>query len=449
MTTVRFDKVEYFWKPPPIFSFKEEAAKLSSVFPIHRYYKVRKYLRAYKVADDVPGKGVGWKVVRATDEIHRVFASTISNPGRDISIDEGMAAACSTKNPLYVTVNNKPLEGLRFFLAVCFVSKICIGVLPDLKQFPKESYQDHPGGFAGKIICTLLEMMKLPGVWYRFWMDNFYNSIPLTRYVLETFSYCLGGTIQKGRKPDLVNFGTAKKPKPSRAFPKGSLLMAYAIGLGVYVYGWMDSSAVFLIDSCLGPGYSKQIFRRNSQGEPVGYQVPEMIVDYNCFMGGVDVFDQIRKIFGIDTEHATKKYTVRMFEVLWSMILAQSYNVYRFVNRNRKSRQMNPTEFKIAVIIGLLSHDVVLDTVEPDVADNQHVLKETEPGSENAGSNRKKRRCCRLCPNSRRRGGNIVEPNRKTSYYCSKCKIFLHPQCFNKWHDQKGTSYVPSKQIEI
>ena len=63
-------------------------------------------------------------------------------------------------------------------------------------------------------------------------------------------------------------------------------------------------------------------------------------------MGGVDVFDQIRKDFGVYTLHATLKYTVRMFEVLWSMILSQSYNVHRHVNRNRLTKKFGPTEYK-------------------------------------------------------------------------------------------------------
>jgi len=95
------DKVEYFWYQPSIVEFRHEAAQLRTLLPLRRYYHMRRYLRAYYLTDDVPEKGVGWKVVRATEEINRIFATTMSCPGRDISIDEGMAVACSTRNPIY------------------------------------------------------------------------------------------------------------------------------------------------------------------------------------------------------------------------------------------------------------------------------------------------------------------------------------------------------------
>jgi hypothetical protein len=450
MTIVRLDRVDYYWYPPDIITWSGDAAKIPTLLPIAKYYKIRRYLRAYKMIDgNNPERGVGWKVVRATDEIHRIFKTTLKNPGRDISIDEGMAAACSTKNPLYVSVNNKPLEGLRFFLAVCFINKICVGLLPDLKQFPKESYENHPGGYAGKIVCTLLSMMTLVGRWYRFWLDNYYNTVDLTDYVLRTYSFCLGGTMQKARKTKLVNFGDAKKPKPSRTYPKGSLTLSKAIGEDIYVYGWMDSSAVYFIDSCLGPGYSKEIFRRNPQGEPIGYQVPEMVFEYNTFMGGVDVFDQIRKKNGNDTQHPTKKYTVRMFEVLWSMCLSQAYNIYRFLARDQENISMNPTQFKLAVINGLLNHAVVVDNAPPVVEAIGHTMMQTEPGSHGDGTEQRKRCNCRNCPNHRVIDMKRVRVARQTTYYCPTCQIFLHPECFNEWHEVHGENFIPSRKVQI
>ena len=82
----------------------------------------------------------------------------------------------------------------------------------------------------------------------------------------------------------------------------------------------MDLSAVYFIDSCLGPGWDAQILRRNSQGVPMPFQVPSMIAEYNKFMGGVDVFDQIGKGFGVDTLHATKKWTFRMLKILFQCL---------------------------------------------------------------------------------------------------------------------------------
>ena len=292
----------------------------------------------------------------------------------------------------------------------------------------------HPGGFVGKIVVSLLVLMALPGVWYRFWLDNYYNSLELTRYVIETFSFCIGGTMQRRRTTDLVYFGGGKRPMPSLAHPKGSLKVAKKVREDIYVYGWMDSSAVYFIDACLGPGFASQILRRNSQGVPIPFQVPSMIAEYNKFMGGVDVFDQVRKGFGVDTLHATKKWTLRMLEILFSMIMSQSYNVHRYVNRNRRAVLKSPSEFKIDVIKGLLNHLTVRGQDPPPVVAEQHHLRQFDEGSRGGGGKHRHQGDCRHCANSINVGDKRVRKPRRTQYYCTVCKVCFHPECFTtKW----------------
>lgn len=187
----------------------------------------------------------------------------------------------------------------------------------------------------------------------------------------------------------------------------------------------MDSCGVYFIDSSHGPGTTQNIFRKNPQGIRIPYQVPAMIGEYNSFMGGVDIFDQVRKKNGNDVQHSTKKYTVRMFEVLWSMILSQSYNVYRHVNKNRRAKQKNPTEFKIAVIRGLLTDPVGVNAPGPDFDEYLHRLLQTKPGSRGDGDVRRKRGKCRKCQNSIVTEGIRFEMSRQTTYYCSQCKVFF------------------------
>jgi hypothetical protein len=54
-------------------------------------------------------------------------------------------------------------------------------------------------------------------------MDNYYTSIPLARELLSKGMY-LVGTLRNDRGvPPNLRIGTAKKPKPSKKFPKGTL----------------------------------------------------------------------------------------------------------------------------------------------------------------------------------------------------------------------------------
>ena len=146
-------------------------------------------------------------------------------------------------------------------------------------------------------------------------------------------------------------------------------------------------------------------------------------------MHAVDVFDQIRKYFGIDLTHRTMKYTIRLFEILWSMILAQAYNIHRRLHYN-SFRLLSHQQFKVHVSRGLLSHSVVRPPAMAPII-IAHELKQQEPGSKGGGSNRRKRLVCRHCH------------NKKTTWYCVRCQVGFHPECFNAWHSQHSPSFVP------
>ena len=176
------------------------------------------------------------------------------------------------------------------------------------------------------------------------------------------------------------------------------------------------------------------------------FQVPSMIAEYNKFMGGVDAFDQIRKGFGVDTLHATKKWTLRMLEKLFFMIMSQAYNVHRYVNRARKTRLRSPTEFKIDVIKGLLNHLVVRGQDPVPVQAGQHHMRQFPEGSRaNPGTSRRQGDC-RQCVNSYDLGEMRERKPRRTSYYCNICKVCFHPECFTTWHYENSLSYVHAKQ---
>ena len=88
MTIVRLDRVYHYWHPPmETMEFTNEANELKSYLPRAKFYRMRQLLRMYKLMDTVPGKTNGWKVERGASEINRVFRTTMSNPGQNISID--------------------------------------------------------------------------------------------------------------------------------------------------------------------------------------------------------------------------------------------------------------------------------------------------------------------------------------------------------------------------
>ena len=125
----------------------------------------------------------------------------------------------------------------------------------------------------------------------------------------------------------------------------------------------MDSSGVYFIDPMFGPGHQAAISRKNAQGLRMVFQVPLFILRYNEKMHSVDVVDQIRKAFAVDLSHATRKYTVRMMEILFSMILAQGYNLHRTVHKDYPDILKSAHKYKLSLLTGLLRHPIV--TIPP------------------------------------------------------------------------------------
>jgi hypothetical protein len=316
----------------------------------------------------------------------------------------------------------------------------------DTKTFTAETHAGQPGGVVGAIVDYVISGAELSGKYHKVMQDNYYQTVALAVHMRDNRNILCAGTAQKKHMDNQIFFGEAKRPKPSQQFPKGSLKISFNQTAKVYEYAFMDSAGVYFIDPMYGPGEQSEISRKNSTGVRVPFRVPKLISMYNKYMHGVDVFDQIRKLFGADLVHPTKKYTVRVFEVLYSMIMGQAYNIYRHFHANTP-RALTHTEFKIAIINGFLNHHVmrapVVGTTFTSIS--SHKLVQFPEGSYGDGSRKRKRMHCRGCPNTSENGHNY---QRKTNWYCHQCKVGFHPDCFQSYHKDASPNYVPRKRMK-
>lgn len=373
------DTLESYWNTrDQIIRWSDGGTRLFQHLTITRYKHIRKNLRGYKGEDDIPSKSKGWKVIRAVCAVQTSFRAILTHPGEFLSADEGMARGSSCRNPIYVSLGKaKPLEGYRFFIFCDYHSKIIVNFMLDTKDLTSANCATRPGKFAGAIIDELCSV--LPGRNYKVFADNYYNSVELAQHMLRNREILVCGTMQKKYTPPIVYFGNGKRPKPSRIHPKGALKIAKKGDADIYIYSWMDSAGVYFIDPAIGPGHAENITRKNVVGTRITFRVPSMIAMYNRYKHGVDVFDQIRKGFGCDLDHPTRKYTVRVFEILFSMILAQAYNIHRFIHKD-DSQLKSQTQFKNSVICGFLNSSVVLQVQQYPTPPN-HQLTQFNRGS--------------------------------------------------------------------
>ena len=167
-------------------------------------------------------------------------------------------------------------------------------------------------------------------------------------------------------------------------------------------------------------------------------------------MHGADVWDQIRKEFGIDLVHRTGKWTIRIMEICWSLIITQAYNIYRYNNKNTQ-RELNAHQFKLAVILGMMNLPIVAGPRSPEpIRQTAHVILQWPVGSRYPGRRNDTRRfqsVCRHCPDRNPDGSRNA--CRMTTYYCVCCKVGIHPLCFEEFHKDKPEHYRPKKPLRI
>ena len=457
-TLIPLDKIDHYWSPG-FLEWKIVIKKLMETFHRGRYYEIRKNLKGYrKNEDEVPGRSRGWKVMRVVEAVRSALMKVLKHAGEFLSLDEGMGRGSNRKNPIYTSLGSlKPLEGFRFFLLCDYATKLIVNFFLDDKSLNAESCKNRPGGMPGSVIADLCSSAtSLEGVWHKIMADNYYCSLPIVKYMLKQ-KICIAGTMKKAMTDKIVWIGgKTKKPRPSRQHPKGFLKMAKYVNSEqpvdeeIYVYSWMDSGAVFFIDPITGPGKVLPISRRKkADGTSETYRVPGLITLYNQNMHAVDVFDQIRKSFGIDLTHGTKKYTVRVFEILFSMILAQAYNIHRAIFKDDRSKLKSHTDFKLSIIEGLVKHRLVRRRERMDSFFNDHTLMQFGKGTSNRKGrhNIRKTLKCRQCPNRHPDGSENHQ--RATSYYCSRCNVALHPgECFDLFHANLDHSPPPKRAVD-
>lgn len=122
--------------------------------------------------------------------------------------------------------------------------------------------------------------------------DRYYTSITMAQQ-LRTMGFHFVGTIQKNRLGWCrdVEYPGKKRPK---GVARGIFKMAWAKSdPGLIALGWMDNRPVYFLASHVCTDITT-IQRREKNGDVTTVPCPQMVVEYQTFMGGVDKHDQLR-----------------------------------------------------------------------------------------------------------------------------------------------------------
>lgn len=460
MGLVRMPQIQRYFQDGPV-CCGASAFNLKHYISLNRFQEIKRNLvfENYAVKNPtenplLPADKI-WKVRTIVTKVKERFKRFMPAPGEHLSADEAMVLFTGNRCPIIRAMPNKPItRGIKLYMGVDYETKFAFDFNVCDGSITAENSTAFPYGATGRQIVKLLE--GLVGMGYKVYVDNYYTSIPLATELLSRHIYLIG-TLRKDRGvPSSVVVGTSKKPKPSKKFPKGFLKCAYKADKSMCVYGLMDNSVVYLLDTFYGSQELINMPRKQKQnGAVANLVVPPAVDHYNKKMGGVDQIDQIRTgDYGIDNIGRASKWTVRLYEALFNLCLANSYNAYRYL-KALDGEQVDHFDFNASVAKKMLDNptymvertptslskrtrstanlDYVPATAEEKVRELvlEHAICEAAPGSRGEiGGRRRERGRCIQCKTS------------FTSYYCVSCSeahpqretMWMHPECYKPFH---------------
>ncbi|XP_030839578.1 piggyBac transposable element-derived protein 4 [Strongylocentrotus purpuratus] len=398
----------------------------SKVMSRNRYQLINSLLHFVDNEDRVPrgqpGHNVLFKVQPIIDRVRPTYQEAFA-PGRDLSVDESLAAfkgRLSFKQYLPM----KPTKwGIKFWVVTDSSCGFCL----DWSVYTgKNDQQDRGGdGLSTRVVKDLTR--RYAGSGRHVYMDNFYSSPELYEFLHnENLGAC--GTVRLSRRgiPPIMREASqqARKGEPPKFFRKGDLM-------GVT---WHDTKRVSVLSTIHGTGCThKEIRDKRSETGRRQVQKPIAVEGYNKAMGGVDLLDQRMAYYKYPHKHL--KWYMVVYHFMVEVALVNAFLAYRIATKDMKR---STRSFRLSVINSLLDNYAKTSTagrpkaLRESTRDNrlaprltgQH-FAEQRPGQ---GKNRYYPDCV-VC-SKKGRNGRVT-----TSYFCETCKLpmCLTP-CFKRYH---------------
>lgn len=154
---------------------------------------------------------------------------------------------------------------------------------------------------SARIVFTLVD--PLLGKGYRLYTDNFYTSPTLADALVDNETELVGTVrITRVDVPKIIKETKLKKGETVAVYRKKSVVLK-----------WKDKKDVFVLSTMHDDSMMKVKSRRGKEKEK-----PKAIADYNAYMGGVDLSDNLLCHFST-ARNRMKKYYKKVFRHMLDM----------------------------------------------------------------------------------------------------------------------------------
>ncbi|XP_022829482.1 piggyBac transposable element-derived protein 4-like [Spodoptera litura] len=256
---------------------------------------------------------------------------------------------------------------------------------------------------------------------YRLFLDSRYNSPLLARFLKLNGTDCVG-TLEPSSMdvPVVINKAPLKR---------GEFIARHSGD--VSILSWQDNKRVTMISTCHGSATALPTVSSRPQCRAVPFK-PQVVLDYNKFMGGVDMKDQILEPYLIERQHCAKH--MKLFKRLLNVSILNA----RILVESSLQKRHNHLAFRLSLVDSILTNHLSLcpesrrfssSTHQPPqtISRSAHwpvLLDQTESA---VAANRNFRKRCVVCLRNKKA--------QKTPYCCDTCKVPLCIiNCFKSYH---------------
>lgn len=394
--TVGLNRLQDYWKTHRLFNFK----CFSDHIGRDRFMNI---LRCLHFATN-PGEGDPmpedrlFKIRPVLDYFNDKMAA-IYYPSKTLSLDESMMLWRGRLVFRQYIKNKRHKYGIKLYMltepkGLIIKFAVYTGQLDDLGGT----------GHAEKVVFHLAKEKLSVG--HSLYLDNYYNSYGLARKLLEKQTYCTGTLLgnRRGTPKDVV----------SAKLKKGEVTGKYLDG--VLIAKWKDKRDVTYISTEFE---NSMVETTNKRGQLKNKPLP--IVEYNKYMSGVDMQDQMMSYY------PCSRKTLRWYKKLGIHILQLLLLNSFFLYNKYSGKKLNFYEYRLSVIEVLLPEVSAKPVTKKAALD--HLPTKIENTNKKGHTLRKR---CKVCSQDKRR--------KDTMYHCQACPEkpgLCLENCFKIHHSEK------------
>ena len=254
-------------------------------------------------------------------------------------------------------------------------------------------------GLAHGVVMKLMREGQILGKGYHLFTDNFYTKPKLAEELFQ-HDTLLTGTIRGNSRGLSTDVAKAKLNVGETLYARKGAMLAVA---------FRDKKTLKKPVLLLTTAHTAENVIVEKRGKE--FIKPAMVLDYNMFMGGVDVGD--KKVCHVAAERATHRYWVKIFRNLMDISITNAYEIYQ-LNTDAPNR-LSKHDFIVSIVEALCSSTMATEPRvpgHPSVPVHRLVLL---PG--------RNERECAVCSDRKGTG------RRRSRHWCPGCDVGCHELC--------------------